>query len=647
VLVPNRVTVLVADDDAAVRQALSDLISDEPGLTLVAVAASADEAIQLAAEHRPAVALLDVRMPGGGGLRAAREIAVCSPGTRVLTLSAYEERAGVYEMMEVGSAGYLVKGSSDVELVEAILRTARGQLNMSADLATACFQDLLREARERAQVEVIHRKSEERFRGLLESALDAMVVVDARGQIEAVNMQVERLFRYERSELVGHPVERLLAEPFREALMLHRAQYIAAAPSRPMGIGLELTACRKDGTEFPVDISLSPLEAEEGRLVAAIRDMTDRRLAAEAQRKSESQFIALVESSPDAMVMVDGSGVIRLVNAQTELLFGYERDELMGRPAERLLAERFRHTHVFQPAIDLDNPTRRPRGAALDIVGRRKDGSEFPADINVSVISTAVGHLAAARVRDLTERKRTAAELEASFELVRKIGLERQELLGHLVRAEEAERLRISADIHDDSIQAMTAAGLRLQQLRKRLTTIKEVEALDKLEEAIQGSVSRLRHLMFDLRPLALDRTGLAAALRTQLEMIQSDVGLEFEVENRLTTEPPSETRVILYRIAMEALVNVRKHARAHRVLVRLEDIDRGWLAQINDDGDGFLPNGGSTPGHLGLTAMRERAQMAGGWWKLESSPGSGTNISFWLPGVQQAPDFTLAKLSA
>jgi PAS domain S-box-containing protein len=254
-------------------------------------------------------------------------------------------------------------------------------------------------------------------------------------------------------------------------------------------------------TEFPVDISLSPLEAEEGRLVAAIRDITDRRQAAEAQRKSESQFIALVESSPDAMVMVDASGVIRLVNAQTELLFGYERDELMGRPAERLLAERFRHSHVFQPAIDLDNQTTRPRGAARDIMGRRKDGSEFPADINVSVISTAIGQLAAARVRDLTERKHAAAELEASFELVRKIGLERQELLGHLVRAEEAERLRISADIHDDSIQAMTAAGLRLQQLRKRLTTIKEVEALDKLEEAIQGSVSRLRHLMFDLRP--------------------------------------------------------------------------------------------------------------------------------------------------
>ncbi len=642
----NSVTVLVADDDAAVRAALADLISDEPGLRLVAVATNADDAIKFAAEHRPTVAVLDVRMPGGGGPRAAREIVRCSPKTRVLALSAYEERAGVYEMLEVGASGYLVKGSSDGELLEAIFRTARGQLNMPANLATACFQDLLRDVREHEQAEVIMRKSEEKFRGLLESALDAMVVVDGRGQIEAVNMQVERLFRYERSELVGHPVERLLPERFREALMVHRERYIAAREARPWGVGLELAACRKDGTEFPVDISLSPLEAGEGRLVAAIRDTTERRQAVEAQRKCESQFLALVESSPDGMVMVDASGAIRLVNAQAESLFGYERDELIGRPAERLLPERFRHAPVFHRA-SLDHPTGRPVGTALELAGLRKDGSEFPVDISLSSISTDAERLAVACIRDLTDRRRAAAELEASFELVRKIGLERQELLAHLVRAEEAERLRIASDIHDDSIQAMTAAGLRLQQLRKRLTTLKEVEAIDKLEEAIQGSISRLRHLMFDLRPLALDRTGLAGALRSQLERIRSEAGLEFEVENRLTTEPPSDTRVILYRIAIEALVNVRKHARASRVRVRLEEVDRGWQAQIDDDGDGFLPNGGSPPGHLGLTAMRERAQMAGGWWKIESRPGSGTSISFWLPAVEQVPPVALPRLSA
>ena len=645
---PNSVTVLVADDDAAVRRALADLISDEPGLRLVAVASSADEAIQLAAEHQPAVAVLDVRMPGGGGRRAAEGIGVRSPQTRILALSAHEEKASVYEMLSVGASGYLVKGSSDKELVDAVFRTARGQFNMSATLATSCFRELLPDIRAREQAETVLRRSEDKFRALLESAADAMVIVNGDGVIEGVNTQVERLFAYKRTELVGHPVEMLLPARFRGAHVAHRQLYAAAPQPRPMGTGLELAGRRKDGSEFPVEITLSPLDTEQGQLVvSAIRDMTDRKLAVEVLRKSEEQFRALIESSPDGMVMVDTSGAIQQVNAETETLFGYRRDELIGRPLETLVPERFHQAHVFHRGKYFDAPTERKMGIR-EMAGRRKDGTEFPVDISLSYITTDAGRLATARVRDISDRKRAEAELEASFELVRRAGVERQELLGHLVRAEEAERLRISSDIHDDSIQAMAAAGLRLQQFRKRLTAATEVEALDKLEEAIEGSIDRLRHLMFDLRPINLDRAGLAAALRAQLERIRSDVGLEFDVENRVTSEPPSETRFILYRIAMEALVNVRKHARAHRVQVRLADVDHGWQVQIDDDGDGFEPpNGGSIPGHLGLTAMRERAQIAGGWWKMESRPGSGTSISFWLPDVQQAPEFMLASVSA
>jgi len=646
--VPNSVTVLVAEDDAAVRQALADLISDEPGLRLVAVAGSADEAIQLAAEHQPSVAVLDVRMPGGGGHRAAEGIGARSPHTRILALSAHEEKASVYEMLSVGASGYLVKGSSDKELVDAVFRTARGQFNMSARLATSCFRELLHDIQAREQAETVLRRSEDKFRALLESAPDAMVIVNGNGLIEGVNRQVERLFAYKRDELLGYPVEMLLPPRFREAHLAHRQLYAAAPQPSPMGAGLELSGCRKDGSEFPVEITLSPLDTEEGQLVvSAIRDMTDRKLAAEVQRKSEEQFRALIESSPDGMVMVDPSGAIQQVNAETETLFGYRRDELIGRPLETLVPERFHQAHIFHRGKYFDAPTERKMGIR-EMAGRRKDGTEFPVDISLSYISTDAGRLATARVRDMSDRKRIEAELEASFELVRKAGVERQELLGHLVRAEEAERLRISSDIHDDSIQAMAAAGLRLQQLRRRVTAATEVEALDKLEEAIEGSIDRLRHLMFDLRPINLDRAGLAAALRAQLERIRSDVGLEFEVENRVTSEPPSETRFILYRIAMEALVNVRKHARAHRVQVRLADVNRGWHVQIDDDGDGFEPpNGGSVPGHLGLTAMRERAQIAGGWWKMESRPGSGTSISFWVPDVQQAPEIMLTRLSA
>ena len=381
------VSVLIADDDAAVREALADLLSEEPSIKLVDVAATADEAIEIAACAQPHVALVDVRMPGGGGPRAVREIALRSPSTRCLALSVHDETASVYEMLELGASGYLVKGAADREIVEAIHRAARSQLSMSAELATACFRQLL---------------------------------------------------------------------------------------------------------------------------------------------------------------------------------------------------------------------------------------------------------------RDLSERKKTALTM---VELVRKAEREREELLVHLVRAQETERLRIASDIHDDSIQAMAAAGLRLQQLRKRLRTETEIEALDRLEDAFQGAISRLRHLMFNLRPVALDRSGLAVALQAHLEQIQSGGTMVVELENHLTSEPPPETRVILYRIAIEALANVQKHAGAHLVLVRLENADKGWRVQIDDDGSGFTPSeNGSAPGHLGLTEMRERAQLAGGWWTLESHPGAGTSVAFWLPAV---PKLTLPSPQA
>ena len=225
-----------------------------------------------------------------------------------------------------------------------------------------------------------------------------------------------------------------------------------------------------------------------------------------------------------------------------------------------------------------------------------------------------------------------------TLELVRKTGRERQELLAHLVRAQEEERLRIASDIHDDSIQAMTAAGLRLQQLRKRLNTPAEIETLDKLEEALQGSISRLRRLMFSLRPFTLDRSGLAAALRAQLEQVRLESNLSFELDDRLPAEPSPETRVILYRIAMEAIANVRKHSGGDHVSVCLESADHGWRVEVKDNGIGFdTPNDGSTPGHLGLTAMRERAQMAGGWCTVESAPGEGTTVRFWLPTAEES----------
>jgi signal transduction histidine kinase len=137
------ITVLIAEDEPAVREALADLIRTDQRLVLIGAAGDADQAIDLAREHHPDVALLDVKMPSGGGPRASREIRVLSPETRVVALSAYEDRATVLEMLRAGAAGYLVKGTSAGEIVEAISRSVRGQASLSTEVTAEVLHELV------------------------------------------------------------------------------------------------------------------------------------------------------------------------------------------------------------------------------------------------------------------------------------------------------------------------------------------------------------------------------------------------------------------------------------------------------------------------------------------------------------------------
>jgi signal transduction histidine kinase len=184
---------------------------------------------------------------------------------------------------------------------------------------------------------------------------------------------------------------------------------------------------------------------------------------------------------------------------------------------------------------------------------------------------------------------------------------------------------------------------MRLQLLRKQLSDPDQLEVLDKLLSTVRGSIESLRHLIFELRPHALDEDGLGPALQDYLESIESD--FEFKLEQRMEKEPPAELRVLLYRVAQEAITNIRKHARAERVQVLLTDQDGGFLVRIADDGVGFIAPDTlqSAKGHLGVSAMRERVEMAGGWCQLRSLPGAGTTVEFWVPSNATRPEPTEA----
>lgn len=207
-------------------------------------------------------------------------------------------------------------------------------------------------------------------------------------------------------------------------------------------------------------------------------------------------------------------------------------------------------------------------------------------------------------------------------------------LLQRLIRAQEDERTRIAADIHDDSIQAVTAVGLRVDLLRDQLSGPEEIKAADELSDSISSAIARLRRLLFELRPRTLDEDGLCAALQVYLRMLHEETGINTTLDAHLDAEPDEVSRLILYRVAQEALVNARKHAQAARLNVDVLSTDGGVQITIRDDGAGLDPAAADRdrPGHLGLRFMRERVERAGGWLRLTSEPDWPTVVMFWIP---------------
>jgi PAS domain S-box-containing protein len=430
----------------------------------------------------------------------------------------------------------------------------------------------------------------------------------------AVNDAAVELYGYERDEFLAMTIKDI-----------RPAEDVPRLLEDVVGTRQELTKSRewrhltKGGRIMDVEITSHHLEwdGRPARLVV-VTDVTERLRAEAALRESERRFRALATAAPVGIFEVDLRGSCSFLNERGAEIFGKPASECRGfgwmehvHPDD---LERLRQIWVdgrdrgSEMAHEL-------RIVAADGRVRWIEGAGRPLSDAWGKIRGYIGTLS-----DVTERRQAEHE--------------RRRLLADLVQAQEDERRRIATEIHDDPVQAMTAVEMRLESLRRRMDNAEQTEALDEVAASVRETVARLRGLLFELRPPRLDREGLAAALRALLEPLGREAGVRCQVEYQTLREPPIESRTVLYRIAQEALANVRKHAGATAIHITLADREEGTLLRISDDGVGFEPTtvDHERPGHLGLVSMRERAEMAGGWFRVASSQGRGTTVETWLP---------------
>ena len=372
------------------------------------------------------------------------------------------------------------------------------------------------------------------------------------------------------------------------------------------------------------------------RLVGTALDVTERKEAEESLGETKDALHAVVASAPVAITIVDRQHRISMWNPAAERMFGWSEAEVVNGLAPQIPRE-------------LEDETRalRVRALAGEAIATfetqriRKDGARIDVSLALTPNRSAGGEIIGVIgiLVDISAQVAARRHLQETVCHLEEIDGQRGTLLRRLVGAQEEERRRLAGDIHDDSIQALTALVLRLGLLYGSIDDEEQREFLVNAERTARNAISRLRHLIFDLRPPALERDGLAAALRLLLDDLRDSTGIEYTLEDRLTDEPPDELRSIIYRIAQEALTNVRKHADARTVSVSLANGEGGVLVRVEDDGRGLRPGAAAhpEPGHIGLSTMRERAETAGGSWQIVTKPGQGTAIEFSVPCEEAA----------
>jgi PAS domain S-box-containing protein len=611
-----KANILIVEDEAVVAADLASKL-ERAGYRSVGIACDGEDAVETAKALAPDLVLMDIRLAGAmDGIKTAERIQA-HRNIPIVYLTAHSDMATLRRAAATEPFGYILKPFEERDV--------------TTQIEIALFKH---------QAERRLRESEERYRKLVETAMDSIVTFDHAGLILSCNPATEHMFGYPIDEMVGRNISTLLPAWFADGGDGPTAD-AASRIMRLIGLWREVNGRRRQGDSFPVEIAVSESFSNgEIRYTGILRDISDRKRT-EAELRWRAGLLA---QTHDAVVVWRMGGGIIYWNRGAEEMYGWKVAEAAGQPIHQVLAtalptseEEF-HRQLVENGSWQGEIRQSTKGGQVVVVESRM----------VTMTEEFGGILVLETNRDVTERRaihekvvRLAEELEdrvkdRTKELVQSQTLLRQ-LASELTIAEQRERRRIATDLHDYLAQLLVCARLKVAQSRGRLEDVEIEGWLGESDDILQQALTYTRSLVAQLTPMALHEFGLAAALKWLADQMRQQYRLSVEVHAQpgISVTLPEDQSVLIFQSIRELLINVAKHARVDQAAVRMEQREGRLVIEVIDEGLGSDAAASPAPtlsSKFGLFSIGERMRALGGTFEFRSTQGKGTRATLSLP---------------